>query len=511
MRMGFSFFKTILITCLLFLSVLTRANVIYPLGQDLFDFDYDIVYRIGVDNQNFSMIPPVGPFTTEFMQKKIPGSRTPSFMMFDKLSSESVRLFGAATEKSSIRRHHRGDDLPLITGGYVYRPGDHFGILTFFNLDRAKAVDPDYTGKKYRGLAGDLETAAMFFNKGRISITLGRQRVFWGPQPVNLLISKTAQPLDLLNGSYNHGRISMNFIFARLDTSRPDSLDLERYPKRSFKDNRYLAAHRLDIRFHRRFRLGLFETIIYGGEGRPPEIYYLNPLQFFHSAQLNEYVDDNTTLGFDFTFLFGKGISGYGQVLVDDFQIDNKQQGDQEPDEIGLMFGLFKTGKIGSFIPDFKAEYVRLTNRTYHQRDPRNRYLFRNKLIGHPLGPDADSVSIKARFWPSSSFYTEIEFASRRRGEGSIYNFWDEPWLDAEGKYSEPFPTGVVEKSFLIALRAKGYLPFWRYTRDHIFISIDAGWGKIYDHQNIPGITRTVSHITLALTWLGSLDVSISD
>jgi len=158
------------------------------------------------------------------------------------------------------------------------------------------------------------------------------------------------------------------------------------------------------VTIHRRFRLGLFETVLFGGEGRPPELYYLNPLQFFHAAQLNENEDDNTILGLDFTLLPGQGFSSYGQVIVDDVQIDDKSPGDREPAEFGFLFGVCKAGRVKSAVPDITLEYVRLTNRTYHQRDPRNRYLYRNHLIGHPLGPDADSLSLAVRFGRMSRF-----------------------------------------------------------------------------------------------------------
>jgi hypothetical protein len=261
--------------------------------------------------------------------------------------------------------------------------------------------------------------------------------------------------------------------------------------------------HRLDVRLHRRVRLGLFEAVVYGGAGRPPELYYLNPLQFFHGAQLNENEDDNTLLGLDATVLAGRGVSIYGQLLVDDFQIDDESQGDQEPDELGFLAGLFLAGRMGSLRPDIRLEYVRLTNRTYHQRDPRNRYLFRNEPLGHPLGPDADSAAISLRFWPTTSFFIELEGAYRRRGEGSLAKPWDEPWLEVQGNYSEPFPTGVIEKAAIASIRAQGYVPLSDYTRRHLFVSIVGDWGDIKNAGNIPGVDETYTRLQVSVSWTG--------
>lgn len=500
----------------------TPAETIYPLGGNQFGFDYDIFYRTGVISGEISSLPPVGPYYVNTARKLNHGIASASFRMLDICSTSDdnqaiepattdnrMRLYTISSETYRAVRGRRPNDLPSIIGGFAYRPGKYFGALTFFNLDRARAIDPDYTGKKYRGLAGDIETAALFFRKDKISLTLGRVRVFWGPQRVNLLLSETAEPLDLFSASFQTRLLSFNFLFARLDGSQPDALDSLRFPDRTFNDNRYLVGHRLDLKLHRRFRLGLFETVLYGGEGRPPELYYLNPLQFFHGAQLNEDEDDNTILGVDFSFMPGRGTNFYGQLIVDDFQIDDKSQGDLEPNEIGFMLGLFKAGKIASLIPDLKIEYVRLTNRTYHQRDPRNRYLYRNKLLGHPLGPDADSVSISARFWPEKVIFAELELAYRRKGEGSIHKPWDEPWYLAAGDYSEPFPTGVVEKAALAAVRLRGYVPLTQYTRDHLFMSISAGWGEIENHLNIDGQNETVAWFDFQISWLGWTDIKV--
>jgi len=500
----------------------SHAENLYPLGQTLFSFDYEAAYRNCAIMQDMSLFPPTGPFSVFILPSPVPGSSTAALRMLgiktvlagsetlsDRDIPDALRLFTVNAERFRAAHGHRGDELPVIGGGVAYRPGRYVGVLSYFNLDRARAVDPGYTGKKYRGLAGEVESALIHYRRNKFSLTLGRSRLFWGPQRVNLLLSETAEPFDLIGAAYRTRVISFHFLFARLDGSRPDEADSLQFPGRTFDDNRYLVGHRLDVQFHRRLRVGLFETVLYGGEGRPPELYYLNPLQFFHAAQLNENEDDNTILGADFTLLPGRGSAVYGQFIVDDFQIDDKSQGDEEPNEIGFMVGVFKAGKVASLIPDIKFEYVQLTNRTYHQRDPRNRYLYRNKLIGHPLGPDADSMAVTARFWPGAQFSAEVELAYRRKGEGSIYKPWDEPWLLAAGEYDEPFPTGVVEKAGLVAIRARGYLPFTSYIRNHFFFAFQAGWGEIHNFENTGKRTEHTAWIDFSLSWLGFTDVRV--
>ncbi len=500
---------TATLAILLVLPLVAGAVNVLPAGQRPFSLDYDLAYRDGVLGQDWSLLPPVGPCDVEWFRRFPDFLATPSLQLCEDDNPDVIRVFALGTERWRVERRRHGDDLPSFQGGLAWRLGRFFGALVAADLDRAKALDPAYTGKKYRGLTGDLETAALFFRKDNVTVTFGRLRPFWGPQRVNLFLSETAEPMDLLSLAFEKGRLTFNFLFARLDQSRPDSIDYIRFPGYSFNDNRYLAAHRLDLRLHHRLCMGLFESVLFGGEGRSPELYYLNPLQFFHATQLNNKDDDNTILGFDLTILPGKGIITYGQLIIDDLQIDDKSQGDQEPNEIGLMVGIFKAGQIGSCAADIKLEYTRITNRTYHQLYPRNRYLYRDKPLGHPLGPDADSLSVKARIWPRPTMFAEIELAYRRHGEGSLHKPWDEPWMAAAGDYDEPFPTGVVEKSLLVAIRSQGYLPLGDYARRHLYFSLDAGWGNITNAGNIDGRAATAAWIDMTLTWLGFADIGI--
>ncbi len=502
----------LLLAVLISIPATSLADVPLPPGRSPFDLDYELFYQAAVAAGDLRLLPPVGPFYHSALSRTLADrSQSSALDIVSILPDSDIRFFAITTERYQARRRARGKDLPSLAGGAYYQPSSHFGTLLLFDLDRARALDPDYTGKKWRGLAGDIETAAIYFKKSSLTLTLGRQRVFWGPRPVNLLLSTTAAPLDLFSAEYGKGRLHFSFLFARLDGSRPDSLDRLHFPDRSFNDNRYLVGHRLDILFHRTFRLGLFETSLFGGEGRPPELYYLNPLQFFHTAQLNEETDDNTILGLDFTFLPYPGYSIYGQLLIDDFQIDRRVPADQEPNEIGLLAGFFKAGQVGLFSPDLRLEYVKITNRTYHQRDPCNRYLFRNKLLGHPLGPDADSLSLMIRFWPASRQFVELEGAYRRQGEGSIYQFWEEPWAESEGDYNEPFPTGVVEKVFAIAVRLQGYLPLSRYTSDHLFVAVEAGLGSIDNSGHVRGRKSTTGWLDVSVSWLGFMEVDVGN
>jgi len=490
-----------------------EAQAVYPVGGTIFQLDYDLTYHAALSAQDLRSLPAIGPTqVSQLLTGSADIRLNPAPRLFDRVAVDNVRLFAIATEQYQGRRDQTARDLFSGIVGARYQFSHHLDATVMFQLDREKATDPTYTGGKWRGLAGELETAALYYSTERLLLTLGRQRVYWGPKPANLILNATAPPMDLFSVDFNRGRLGFHFLFARLDRSRPDSTDLGRFPEYEFaRDNRYFVGHRLEIRLHRTLLLGLFETSVFGGEGRTPEMYYLNPLQFFHGAQLNEGTDDNTILGLDLTWLPCPGWGLHGQLIIDDFQIDDQVLGDQEPNEIGLMAGVTRTGPMGSWRPDVSLEYVRITNRTYHQLHARNRYLYRNQPLGHPLGPDADSLSIAFKWWPDTRQTIALELAYTRHGEGSLHVPWTEPWLEAEGDYSEPFPTGVVEKGFGLQIGWRGYLPLMDYTSKHLFVSIKAGYADFENRSNVEGDNSIDAWLNLSLTWLGMIELGTGD
>ena len=50
--------------------------------------------------------------------------------------------------------------------------------------------------------------------------------------------------------------------------------------------------------------------------------------------------------------------------------------------------------------------------------------------------------------WFGGNLWIRFKYSMIRKGEGSLFTPWDAPWFayTVEQGYSEPFPTGIVEK-----------------------------------------------------------------
>jgi hypothetical protein len=233
----------------------------------------------------------------------------------------------------------------------------------------------------------------------------------------------------------------------------PDEVTIT-YPDTSItvSINRYFSAHRIEIKPFRQLDIGFSESVVYGGIGRQIEFYYTNPLTWYHGEQLNKGNDDNTFLSFDFTFYPRNGISLYGEFMVDDFQIEKKSKGDDEPNELGYIGGVYITDPIRNSNLDLSFEYTRINNWTYNQGHTWNRYVNDGKIIGHFLGPDRESLYFSIKKWFVWGGWAQLSYERQNIGEGNVFSDWTDPWLLSTGQYQEKFPTGVVEKRDIYGL-----------------------------------------------------------
>lgn len=461
-------------------AVLPPGNIEYQFIYDIWErtevnrfdrFDYQLgPYRL--DSAKFS----AGPFDC-----------------LRQTAKNELSVFALGGESIRTTRGSGSSAFESVRGGVAGQLSKTLFIYSNFLLDGEKADDKNYYGKKWRGLAGGVENAFVRYQTNSFDLTAGRFASFWGQR--NSLVLTPGITLDGLAYTYRLGRLALSYRLARLDGLSPERDGVDQY------ENRYLAGHRLDAHLGHGFRVGVFETVIFGGAGRSVDFFYLNPIIFFHSSQLNEGMDDNTFLGFDFTYKPTGGLKIYGQLLVDDFQIENELPGDQEPNEIALQVGVYKLDVIAGV--DIRAEYERVTNRTFNQIFKRNRYLYHGQLISAARGNDYDKINLSADRWLSEFRLVTVNLSYLRQGEGRVLDDWAEPWLDTTGTYSEPFPTGTAWKTLHLSAGFKGFISGFAFT------SFEAGIELHQNYLHINGQSKELPFANLKISLFIFSPVSI--
>lgn len=332
--------------------------------------------------------------------------------------------------------------------------GQNLCLYGRFLFDRRLAHDASYTGKVWCGLTALTDRAGFCLSYGKLRLEMGRERYVWGLSRIeSLVISAEAFPIDQGHLDLKLGPLRFSSFAASLSAERtvPTDGEEQQYV------NRHFSGHRLDLDIGNTLHIGLSETVIYGGPGRPLEFYYLNPLVWYHVAQLNENRDDNTFFEVDLLIRPFSGGELYGELLIDDYQVEDELPADKEPNHYAYLVGLAAADPLGLNGWEMFGEYLRITNWTYNQSRIWNRYQNRGRPIGNSLGPDGDRWDVGMKFWVHPRLEMTAVYTRLRSGEGSISSDWEEPWLTSTEEYEENFPSGVVEETNKFALETYYY------------------------------------------------------
>lgn len=325
--------------------------------------------------------------------------------------------------------------------------------------DRARDEKPSKREKSFKGLTSLYERAYLQYRSDHLTLRFGREYVDWGPASRgNLLISSGAGSLDQIGATIRFRALQLSVLHAPLSLER----------------ERYLAAHRLEVRW-KRLLVGISETAVYAGRGFDP-IYAL-PLASFYANQFNEKGDDNILWSIDLKYRPAAGLIVYGSLLIDDFQFERD---DNTPDKLGFDIG----GSLALSAPvpaTLTAWYRYVDIHTYTHRDSITAHVAGDGLphTGDPLlggdpGPDSDSWRFQIRLFPLAAMPVTLGIEGTRRGEGNDFRKFT-----AGMDPFPPFPSGTVETTLGIDVRVKweldggsGLEGFWRWqtvdNRDHI-------------------------------------------
>jgi hypothetical protein len=152
---------------------------------------------------------------------------------------------------------------------------------------------------------------------------------------------------------------------------------------------------------------------------------------------------------------------------------------------------------------DLEFQYERVNNWTFNQMHARNRYLNDGRPIGSALGNDYDLTSLRVIRWVRSDLQSSLKLSYYRQGEGRIDAPWTEPWVEVDGAYSEPFPTGVVQRTTTLALGVKGFVV------GRAFVDLEAGVDWVRNRDHVDNDNPTLPFVKVYLSVFGLSKVSL--
>lgn len=360
-------------------------------------------------------------------------------------------------------------DQPLYRAGFkteaVVNFYDKFFIQLRGRLENKGQLDSFAKVRRWKDkFTGYFDYALLGYKFKKFRFTVGRTFRAWGPEDNDrLLISTNSPAFDQISMDFEGKSVAFQFWATKLDRF---------YDSEGNSLNRFFSAHRIAFKPYRGLEIGLSETVLYARKESGWELYYLNPILPFYWEQYNNRIDDNIYWGLDFTWYAMPGMKVYGELLIDDFQIDFISEAQQ----LGFNIGIVELGRLISKYLQIKVDYTQIRNTVYGQNKIYNIFTNSGVIIGSSLGTDADRLRYALTYHATPYLNISAGGEIRRKGEGNIYDTSVYP-----APKGQKFPTGVVEKTY------DNYLQAHILYKTSIEGRITAGYQKIKNVDHASG------------------------
>ena len=366
-------------------------------------------------------------------------------------------LLAFNTADSNSLMNNTGNSVKLdINPSWFLNPYYNYGIyrgsLAVKNSTWFLFVEPVVTnsevGKQILGtefnrfdLNGRIVNAFIKYNFEKTSLLWGRTPLHWGQNESRSIIQSNLVP------TYDHGLFElrlMNFK-GELFTGQLGSEMLD-----DKRITRFISGHRLIGHFfENKLEIQIGEQIIYTGENRNIELFYLNPfVPYFFAVtdgdDLNNdgFNNDNSMIFTNGRYLLKNNYSFYWEFILDDYQYNDTNVQNM----LGWKLGFVGENELLKHKVNFETEYTQIDSWTYIHHGQFTNWQNRGHAIGYPYGTDLRSFFVQTDTWlKKETIKFDIQYTWLEKGANNITT----PWSN-ENTLDDPFPSKPVKVFNLI-------------------------------------------------------------
>jgi hypothetical protein len=269
-------------------------------------------------------------------------------------------------------------------------------------------------------------------------VRFGREDRRWGTgRQGTLFLGENPFPLDGISARFDTRFLAGSSLVAqrrRGNDRAPAAGSKADPPATVTTGDAWLAAHRIEVRPPGPVRLGIYEAVAWSGRGI--DLGYANPVAFLLAVTQDLYdraaaadganIDDKKIIGFDFAADVAP-VSLYGELLINRIVAYDANQGpDSDATTWAQLAGLRWSDPLGLGGADLDLEYAHLDPEVYFHkdRDAGLALLSEGEILGHWLGPNADSfharlaMPVGARFGTAALSFERLRWGviDGRRG-----------------------------------------------------------------------------------------------
>lgn len=352
-----------------------------------------------------------------------------------------------------------------------------------------------YQSRLIDGLRGwDYLNAQAFvhFNlSSSIGLELGHGNHFIGDGLRSLLLSDYGHNYFYFKLNTAVWKLHYQNIFAELSaTSSTQNPGDELLPKK------YMAAHYLTLNVSSRFRIGLFESVVFGRQNNF-ELQYLNPIILYRSVE--QFLDspDNVLFGLNFSWNISRGVQLYGQWLLDEMRLSEtfKNRG-WWGNKSGIQLGLKWYDALNVVGLDFLLEHNSVRPYTYAHRKTAAEndfvvasYSHFNQVLAHPLGANFRELLLLVDYHWTQNTSLRFKAVMARYGDDPPGENWGndifKDYTSRQDDFNNRIGQGIDTDVYLLSLGASHTL-FYNYFIDFKYL---------FRHQNPTSNTpNLISH-----------------
>lgn len=280
-------------------------------------------------------------------------------------------------------------DNQAIFPGYVHNQINGFS-----------AIPHDNFWKNFKENGVDFFTARGYISAQatkHINVQLGYDKNFIGNGYRSLILSDYAGAYSFLKIVTRVWKINYTNLFAdmtaNLQTSGVGGPPIDGlYPKK------FMTFHHLGVNIGKNLSIGLFESVIFQrgdslGNNAGYEMGYFNPIIFYRAVEQNFGSNDNALLGLDYKLNIVKHLSLYGQVVLDEFKLNELKDGTGWwANKYGIQTGLKYVDAFSISNLDFQIESNIVRPYTYSHGIINTNYGHYNQPLAHPLGANFNEL-----------------------------------------------------------------------------------------------------------------------
>ena len=248
-----------------------------------------------------------------------------------------------------------------------------------------------------------------------IHLQLGHGKHFIGQGYRSMILSDFSNNYLFLRIDTDVWRLHYTNIFAQL-TSDIVGNSTGLYGTVEFVP-KYLAFHRLGVRLGEKVNVGLFESVVHGNAEGQFDFDYVNPIIFYRAIEQQQGSTGNALLGVDASWIIGRHVSLYGQMVLDEFVINEIRSGaNWWGNKYALQGGAKYINAFGINNLDLQLEYNRARPYTYSHEDLYRSYTHYEQPLAHPLGANFEEVVAIGRYQPTGRLTLKAKLIRARSG-----------------------------------------------------------------------------------------------